>query len=306
MTERIRAILLVALSLAVGSACNQAAPTTDSSTANAAPGPTGTAGGGGTSGVPIDASAGGEATGSISAQITLPSGQKFDALLWTITGGGAVGPVQNGLVDVSKSLVAAFVVGNLPSATGYRIDLSATANDGSVVCGGTATFDVAPRATTPVAVAMACNVATGGAKVTRTDGSTYDCAAVASVTANPTEVTVGSSVTVSAKANGPDPASLSYSWTASSGSFDNPSSATAHFTCATQGVASLTLVAADGPVPSGASCSPALNTKALAVRCDPAVTAVPALPPWAMALLGLAVVGVGSLSASRRRSRLTA
>jgi hypothetical protein len=210
-----------------------------------------------------------------------------------------MGTVRNGLVDVSNTPAANFLVGNLPSAMGYSIALSSTAKDGSVVCGGSATFDVAPRATTSVPVAMACNVATGGAKVTRVDGSTFDCAAVASVTATPAETTVGSAVSLAAVAKGPDTGALSYSWTASSGSFDNPGSATPRFTCTAPGLATLVVTASDGPVPSGASCSPDLDTRAVTVRCDP-VVAVPALPPWAVVLLGFAMLGVGSVAARRR------
>jgi hypothetical protein len=301
MTERIRAALLVALSLGVGSACSKASPAPESGEGDAVPGATGSPGSVVPPGSTVDAGGGGEATGSISAQITLPAGQRIDVVLWTVAGGGATGAVQNGLADVSNSLKAAFLVGNLPSAKGYGITLSATASDGSVVCGGSANFDVAPRSTTPVAVAMACSVATGGAKVTRGDGSTYDCAALASAAATPAETQVGSSVAVSAKANGPDPGSLSYSWMASSGSFDDPSSATPQFTCGAVGIATLTVSAADGPVPVGASCNSGLGTKTVTVKCDPAIVAVPALPPWATVVLGLAVMGLGSLTASRRR-----
>jgi hypothetical protein len=296
------AFLLACVALGVGSGCNDASSPAGGA-GYAAPAPTGSSGNAPAPGSTFDAGAGGETTGSLSAQITLPAGQNIAVVLWTISGGGTVGSVQSGLVDVSHSLVAAFIVGNLPSAMGYRITLSATADDGSVICAGSASFDVAPRATASVAVGMACNVATMGAQVTRVDGSTFNCAAVSSVTATPAETTVGSSVTVSGTANGPDPGGLSYSWTATSGSFDKPNSPTAQFTCAAAGLATLTLTAGDGPVPLGSSCATSLNTKTVAVRCDPVIAAVPALPPWAMVLLGLTMLGVGSLAAGGRAAR---
>jgi hypothetical protein len=301
MTVRTLALLLVALSLGSGAACDARPTATANGAGDAPPGPAAPPASVTPPANSVDASAGGESTGSLSAQITLPGGQDIGVLLWKITGGGAAGAVQTGLVDVSKSPVASFLVGNLPSAMGYQIALSATASDGSVICAGAASFDVAPRATTPVAVSMACSVATMGSQVTLPNGSTFNCAAVSSVTATPAETTVGSSVTVSASASGPDPGGLSYSWAASSGTFDKPNSPTAQFTCAAQGLATLTMTVADGPVPGGSSCNPTLTTKATTVRCDSVITAVPALPPWAIVLLGFTVMGVGSLAAGRRR-----
>jgi hypothetical protein len=152
MTDRIVAALLVGISLGLGPACTNAG---SAATASGPPDPTGDPGSA------RGESAGDAATGSVHAQLTLPPGRSFDVVLWTITEPASGGIVQNGRVDVKNSLVISFIVGNLPAAAGYRVGLYTTASDG-VYCEGGSTFDVAPRSTTPVAVAMACNVAGAG------------------------------------------------------------------------------------------------------------------------------------------------
>jgi hypothetical protein len=243
-------------------------------------------------------------TGSVGAQITLPAGQAIEVVLWTLTASTSA-VVQTGSVDVSRSLRAAFSVGNIPAGSGYRVALSATTIDGSVICAGSATFDVFARQTTQVSALMACNVATSGAQVTRVDGVAFDCAAINNVTISPDEVTVGSFASASASATGPAPGAITVAWSAFGGTFDNPSSPTPRFTCTQPGTATLTVTAADGPVPSGSSCNAALGSRTVTVKCDAPVvaTAVPALPPWAVALLSVAVFGAGSFWA-RRRSRI--
>lgn len=255
-------------------------------------------------GAPIPGSSAGpdggaEATGGIGAQITLPAGQTVAVISWSITGpAGASTPVQRGTVNVQNSLVASFYVGNLLAAQGYGIALSATTVDGSITCMGSAQFGIVARQTTQVGIAMGCNLAPSAVA----DAGTFNCATVNSVAVVPDETTVGSSVSVSSTVSGPVPSALTYSWTASSGSFNNPASATPVFTCAVPGTATLTLTAADGPVPVGSSCDSALDTRSIAVTCDPVVaSSVPALPPWGMALLGLSMAGAGCLAARRRR-----
>jgi hypothetical protein len=286
-----------------------------------------------TAGVPPPGDTG---SGSLGANITLSSGQTIEVVLWAVTGpGGASTVVQNGKVDVQNSQVASFYVANLPAASGYSIALTATAIDGSVTCTGSSGFDIAAHQTTRSSVALACNVATSGALVTRANGASYNCAAVNRVGVTPMAAEVGSSVAASVTAKGPDATSLKYAWSATAGSFDDPTSATPHFTCAAPGTTTLTVTASDGPIPAGSSC--ALSTGMASVSCEAAVdagteagvdagtdaevdagtdagvdagtdggvivtAAAPALPPWGLALLGLTLLGVGSrLARSRHR-----
>ncbi len=244
-------------------------------------------------------------TGSVGLRLMLPAGQQIEVLAWTIAGpNGAATVVQTGTVD-SQSLGVSIVVGNIPVGNGYRIDLSGTATDGSVTCTGSAPFNVAARTTTDVSLELACSVATAGAHVTLINGSSYNCAASSSVSASPTETTVGASVALSATAIGPVPGALTYAWSAPSGSFESAATATTNFKCTAAGPVSVTVTVGDGPVPAGASCSAALSTKTIPVLCDAVqVTpppAAPAMPPLGLLATAAAMLGAGSLATRRRR-----
>jgi hypothetical protein len=242
-----------------------------------------------------------EDTGSISMNLTLPAGQAIEAFAWTITGPNrAVTPVQSGFVDVTKSQAPRFLVANLPTASGYTVSLSGAASDGSVVCSGSATFDVAPRTTTPVAVVLPCVVATSGAHVVLSSGSSFNCAAVSGASATPATIAVGSSIQLAATAAGPDANALSYRWSAPGGSIDTPNAANARFTCSTPGSVPVALTVSDGPVPAGHTCSTTLASKVVQVTCTATQPPpAPAMPAWAVAALGVALMALGS--GARRR-----
>ena len=242
-------------------------------------------------------------TGSVGLQLMLPSGQSIEVVDWTITGpNDATTVVQSGMAK-SQSLGVSFLIGNIPAGNGYQIALSGTATDGSVTCTGSAGFNVAVRATTPVAIQLACAVASNGAHITRINGSSYDCAALNSVSASPTETTVGGFVTLSATATGPVPGAVTYAWSAPSGSFDSPTSATTNFTCSAGGPVALTLAVTDGRVPAGESCSAALSARTVTVTCDSQVQPppIPAVPRLGLLAMAAALLGIGSVATRPRR-----
>jgi hypothetical protein len=84
------------------------------------------------------------------------------------------------------------------------------------------------------------------------------------------EVVVGSSVALTANANGPNPAGLTYAWSSSSfGVFDEPNESVTNFTCTQVGSAMVTIRVADGPVPTGSMCNQALDSATITVVCEP-------------------------------------
>ncbi len=310
-----RTLLAAALAVAVGVAgC-------------AADGP-GDGSGPGGAGASSGAAAGGSSgdTGSVTAQLTLPAGQAVQTVQWAVTGpGGAATVVQSGSVPVQNRQSVRFQVSRIPSGTAYRMSMSATAIDGSVTCSGSASFDVASRATTPVSVLMACNVATSGSQVTLVSGTSFDCAAVGSVSAIPAETSVGGHIALSASASAPVASALTYAWSASSGTIGQPGASSTTFTCTAPGVVSVTVTAADGPVPAGFACNASLGSRTINVTCDaaqdggapdaggdggdaggPPPPPVPALPGRGTgALLGAVLLGAGCVAAGRRRSKGT-
>jgi hypothetical protein len=216
-------------------------------------------------------SAQGDNVGSVGMHLTLPGGEEIQTIAWTITGpSGTSTVVQTGTVAVQNSAAISFLVGNLPSGTNFTIALSGTSTDGSVTCAGSAQFNVVARTTTKVSVALQCNTTVSQTGSTLVNGTTYDCASVNFVTANPAETTVGNSIALSASAAGPNAGALTYAWSTSSGAFDAPNSAQANFMCASSGAVTLTLTVGDGPVPQGSSCNPTLDSAVIQVQCDSA------------------------------------
>jgi phospholipase C len=210
-----------------------------------------------------------EGTGSVGLKLTLPGGAQINSISWTITGpSGASTVIQSGTVNVQNSTGINFVVGGIPAGTGYSIALTGASTNGSVTCVGSATFSITARTTTSVAVPLQCNTAPGQAGTVSVTATTYNCATINSVTANPSETTVGNSIAVSGAATAPNASGITYAWSAPTGSFSAPNSAQTNFTCGTTGNVTLTLTTTDGPLPAGSSCNAALSTTTVQVVCD--------------------------------------
>ena len=222
--------------------------------------------------------AGSESVGTVGMSLTLPGGDVLNTVTWTITGpNGASTIVQQGSVNVQHSNTIAFTVSNIPAGSGYTVTLTGTTADGATTCSGSATFSVIARATTNVTVLMRCSVGGTDAGSASFNGQTYNCATANGVSASPSETTVGSGVALSATtATAPDPASVTYAWSAPSGTFSSASGPSTTFTCTAPGAVVVTLTTADGPVPAGASCDPSLSTTTTEVQCDSPLDAGPA------------------------------
>jgi acid phosphatase len=202
-------------------------------------------------------------------QLTLPNGSQLSTISWTITGpNGASTVVQSGSVNVTNSQTINFTIGGIPAGSNYRIALTGTSTDNKVTCAGSATFSVTARKTTNVSVLMSCTSPGADAGSVAVSGTPFNCATVTSIGASPSEVILGAPVALSSLATGPNPSALTYSWSAPSGSFDNPNSPNPNFTCSVGGAVTLTLTVADGPVPSGGMCDPTLSTSTIAITCD--------------------------------------
>jgi hypothetical protein len=202
--------------------------------------------------------------GTVGMKLALPGGVTLNAATWTITGPN--GYSQTNTVNVAQSLDLGFSVGGIPAGSGYTISITGTATNGTTTCSGSAPFTVTALTTTNVTVVLQCaNPATeaGSANV---GTQTYFCATPTSVSASPNETTLGSSVTVTAAATAPNAGALAYQWSAPSGTFSAPTSATTSFTCTTSGSVTLTATVSDGTVPDGGSC--ANDTTTVTVQCD--------------------------------------
>jgi phospholipase C len=210
-----------------------------------------------------------ESTGSVAMKLTIPGGAQINTISWTITGpSGASTVVETGTVNVQNSIAINFVVGGIPVGTGYTISLTGVSTNGAVTCLGSAPFSITARTTTNVSVPLQCNTAPTQTGTVSVNGTTYDCPTINSVSAIPSETTVGNSVAVSGSATGPNASGVTYAWSAPTGSFSAPSAAQTNFTCGAAGAVTLTLTTTDGALPAGSSCNPALSTTTVSVQCD--------------------------------------
>jgi hypothetical protein len=209
-----------------------------------------------------------DSPGIVGVSLTLPGGQALNTIHWTITGpnGGAT-VVQQGSVDLHASLTLSFTVSGIPAGSNYNLAMSGTSTDGTVTCASNTAFTILAGMTTNVTALLQCSVGSEAGSV-NVNGQTYDCATASGVSVLPAETLVGGSVVLDGAATGSNPRALTYAWSAPSGSFSAPSSATTNFTCAVPGPVLVTLQVSDGALPDGSSCDPTLSTRTATVICD--------------------------------------
>jgi hypothetical protein len=207
-----------------------------------------------------------DTAGVVGLDLTLPGGVRIDAVHYVVSNAqGHV--VAQGNIDVRHSLVIRATL-TLPAGTGYTMALSATSTDGSVTCSGTsAPFDVSAHGSLSVRVDLSCRTAGSASGVVTVSGTTSNCATLQTLTVNSAETTVGSSVALSATATAPDLSSLTFAWSAPSGTFSSTTSPAPTFTCTAPGPVAITLAVGDGPGPNGGAACGQIETTT--VQCDP-------------------------------------
>ncbi len=167
--------------------------------------------------------------GSMTMDLEIAPGVAIDTVNWTISN-TATGYTRSGSADVQFSNMLAFQVGAIPVGSGYTISLSATSVDGAFSCAGSAEFEVSAQATTPVDVLLYCSAAPGDEGTVVVTGTTQICATLTSLEASPLETAVGTPISLSASGSaGTLP--VSYTWTATAGTIDDPQSEAPTFTC---------------------------------------------------------------------------
>jgi hypothetical protein len=202
----------------------------------------------GQAGVPEEA----ETQGEIALQLAVGP-LKVNSARFKIT--GPRGSIKSGTIKLQTSTVLTAIIGGLPAAVGYTIDLSAVASNGTTTCSGSSRFDIVARQTTPVAVHLTCQQASQRGSVS-VKGTLNICPVIDSVAASPEDMSVGDTTTLSVAAHDDDgaPEALLYQWTASAGAFEDSTVEQATFTCVTPGLITITVLASDGdPAPSCAA-----------------------------------------------------
>jgi phospholipase C len=187
-----------------------------------------------------------EETGEVGLQLQISAGVTLETVRYTIT--GPLGFNRTGSIDVTNSATVSAVIGGLPFGTGYQISLRGKIADDKGTCAGSATFDVDSTTTKPVALHLTCDLVPGTGSIL-VDGTLNACPRIDALEVSPAEVAVGGSITLRGAAVDVDHApslSLDYAWTATTGTIANGATPNAVFTCATLGIATVTLAVFDG------------------------------------------------------------
>ena len=166
-----------------------------------------------------------------------------------------------GSVSIGDSADLSIVLGALPVASGYAIDVFATASDGVTLCQGTSTFDVTGPSTT-VSVHLVCGVPTGDLQL---NASINVCPRVDGLDVLPAEAEIGGRMSLAATAhdadNGPSP--LSYKWEIHGAPLPNHPQPTLVLTCTAPGTFNVAVTVSDGDPTPGCS-----DTLPAAVTCS--------------------------------------
>jgi hypothetical protein len=210
-----------------------------------------------------------DSVGEAQLAVVLQGGAAVSTVSYTVSGPGLS---KTGTIDVSHSSTISAVLSGLPAGGPDTVALQATSVDNSLSCSGTsAPFMVTAHQTTPVTVMMECHEAshTGSVLV---NGAINICPVADGVSANPADIAVGFPVALSAAAHDSDggPSPLSYQWSAPSGSFSNPTSASPTFVCNQPGPVTVTVTVSDGDTSPGCA-----GTAIATITCEPGTLLVP-------------------------------
>jgi hypothetical protein len=138
---------------------------------------------------------------------------------------------MGGVIDTSApGSTASVETFGIPPGQGYVITMTAASVDAALMCGGAATFDVAPGVSTHVDVILHCKASQqfGGVRV---NGKLNICAELDKVIVAPLQTSGGYGLAVSAEGSDEEGDPVAFRWTATGGSFDDASAADTVFNC---------------------------------------------------------------------------
>jgi hypothetical protein len=205
---------------------------------------------------------------SVRLAFTIPSGgPTIDSVHWLLTT-TTNALIEQGDIDTRDVNATASVDVICPTGTGDLVTVSATASDGTSCYGISAPFDVI--AGTPVSVPV--TVVCGGGAPTTTPGVVQvtgtiivsdSCPVISNFLVAPKQTSVGAAIDVGGHAADPDTGDvLTYSWTATAGSFTDPTAASTQYICSTAGMQVITFTVDDNHSPT-----PCLATAQTTVTC---------------------------------------
>ena len=175
--------------------------------------------------------------------LEVADGTVINTVDYEITGNGMA--PMGGTIDTSAPGATASVeTFGISPGEGYVVMMIATSADGTLKCGGAASFDVTAGVSTDVDVMLHCKGAEqfGGVRV---NGVLNICAVLDKVVVAPLQTANGYSLSVQSAASDEEADAVEYSWTATGGSFDDSSAPATVFTCASTSPEQITIEISD-------------------------------------------------------------
>lgn len=195
-------------------------------------------------GTPRPAQQRGNAAGAFLAAEIAPGVQVAEATF--IISGNGLPPVTGSIPLNQPGAAISTEIGGLPAGA-YTVTLSATSLSGSIVCSGSAAFNVFLGQTTQVNLALTCSSANSGETVrVGLESSVSQCPSINAGSGAPFDLMVGESMLLDVSATDADTSGLVFSWYASSGAVGTPDQPSTTYACTAAGTALMTLTVSDG------------------------------------------------------------
>jgi hypothetical protein len=193
--------------------------------------------------------------GQMRFALVLPDGESVSSVSWKVLSAtNAV--VASGTLNTTGSREISFI-SSMPPGAGDTIEMTATTSTGVACVGTSSPFSVVAGQSMPVTVNLQCDV-------TPSDGGTSGsvvvsgaivpgdhCPTLASYFISPQQTMGSSPIDVTVMGADSDVGdTLTYAWTASSGTFANAANATTQYTCGATGSQTLTVAITDNHMPT--------------------------------------------------------
>jgi hypothetical protein len=194
-------------------------------------------------------------TGSVRLALSLPNGTTLNFVDWKILSSTGT-TLRSGTVNTSDPAATPSVDTSCPASTGDTVQMTGTTSDGTSCSGTSMAFNVTAGGTTMVGLTITC----GGGTPVQNNGSVVvngtvvvgnNCPLLTSWVASPLTSSTSGLIDVAVTASDADASDvLTYSWTATGGSFVSPTSAITKFNCTAPGPQALTITVADNHQPT--------------------------------------------------------
>jgi hypothetical protein len=193
--------------------------------------------------------------GEVNIALTLPGGQTISSVSWKVmSSSNAV--VDMGTLDTSGTTSIGFI-SSLPAGTGDTLQMTAMTSAGVACTGTSSSFNVTSGGSTPVSVNLQCGALAadggtlGSVVVSGSVVAGDNCPSLSAWFITPQQTMGSAPIDVSVTGTDPDVGeTVTYAWTATSGSFASATSAMTQYTCGATGMQTLSVAITDNHMPT--------------------------------------------------------